>query len=190
MGHDAISLGGWDVKTGKRLWKVIPEFTGDFNVPTPLAVNGQLLVTTENNGTRLFAFDTNGIIKTKPIAVNEDLNPDMSSPIQIGNHIYCVWNEMFCLNSKQGLKTTWVAEEAAFSDYAALITDSRRILVIGKGGRLLLLDAQANQFKVISKLNLFSKPSDDNIFSHCALIGSRLYLRGESELICVDLSGE
>ena len=190
VGHDAISLGGWDVKTGKRLWKVIPEFTGDFNVPTPLAVNGQLLVTTENNGTRLFAFDTNGIIKTKPIAVNEDLNPDMSSPIQIGNHIYCVWNEMFCLNSKQGLKTTWVAEEAAFSDYAALITDSRRILVIGKGGRLLLLDAQANQFKVISKLNLFSKPSDDNIFSHCALIGSRLYLRGESELICVDLSGE
>ncbi|MCH9655020.1 MAG: hypothetical protein K0U89_14270, partial [Planctomycetes bacterium] len=57
-------------------------------------------------------------------------------------------------------------------------------------GRLLLLDAKANQFKVISKLNLFSKPNDDNIFSHCALVGSRLYLRGESELICVDLSGE
>ncbi|MFK7777109.1 MAG: PQQ-binding-like beta-propeller repeat protein, partial [Gimesia sp.] len=190
VGHDAVSLGGWDVTTGKRLWKVVPEFTGDFNVPTPLAVNGNLLITTENNGTRLFAFDTNGIIKPKPIAVNEDLSPDMSSPIQIGNQIYCVWNEMFCLNSKLELKTAWVAEEAAFSDYAVLITDSKRILVIGKGGRLLLLDAKANHFKVISKLNLFSKPNDDNIFSHCALVGSRLYLRGESQLICVDLSGE
>ncbi|MCH9653921.1 MAG: PQQ-like beta-propeller repeat protein [Planctomycetes bacterium] len=105
VGHDAISLGGWDVKTGKRLWKVIPEFTGDFNVPTPLAVNGNLLVTTENNGTRLYAFDTNGIIQPKPIAINEDLNPDMSSPILIGDSIYCVWNEMFCLDSKQELKT-------------------------------------------------------------------------------------
>ena len=190
VGHDAVSLGGWDVATGKRLWKVVPEFTGDFNVPMPLAVNGKLLVTTENNGTRLFTFDTKGMINPKPIAVNEDLNPDMSSPIQIGDLIYCVWNEMFCLNSKLDLKTAWVAEEPALSDYAALITDSKRILVIGKGGRLLLLDGKADHFKVISKLNLFTHPNDDNIFSHCALVGSRLYLRGESELICVDISGD
>lgn len=189
VGHDAVSLGGWDIKTGKRLWTMIPEFTGDFNVPTPLAVNGSVLVATENNSTRLFAFNKNGIIKPKPIAINEDLNPDMSSPIRIGEQVYCVWNQMFCLDLKKGLKTSWRAEDKAFSDYAALITDSKRILVIGKGGRILLLDAEANQFKVISRLNLFNKPSDDNIFSHCALVGNRLYLRGESELICVDLSG-
>lgn len=190
VGHDSVSLGGWDVKTGKRLWKVVPEYTGDFNVPTPLAIDGNLLITTENNGTRLFAFDQDGIINPKPIAINEDLNPDMSSPIRIGDRIYCVWNEMFCLNLKDQLKTSWVAESNAFSDYVALIADSKRILVIGKGGRLLLVDAKANQFKVISRLNLFGKSSDDNIYSYCAFVGNRLYLRGESGLICVDLSGQ
>ncbi|WP_198000663.1 outer membrane protein assembly factor BamB family protein [Gimesia fumaroli] len=188
VGHDAVSLGGWDVKTGARLWTVVPEFTGDFNVPTPLALDGKLLVTTENNGTRLYDFDQNGIIKPKPLAVNEDLNPDMSTPIRIGDQIFCVWNEMYCLNWKNGLKTAWYGDDNAFGDYAALITDSKRILVIGKGGTLVLIDGKAKQFKVNSRLNLFSNPGTENIFSHCALVGSRLYIRGESELICVDLA--
>ncbi len=190
VGHDAVSLGGWDIKTGKRLWKVTPEFEGDFNVPTPLNIDGKLLVTTENNGTRLFQFDQKGIINPKPIAFNEDLAPDMSSPIRIGGKVYCLWNEFYCLSLKENLKSKWVVENDAFSDYAALVTDSKRILIIAKGGRLLLLDATASKFKIVSKLNLFDEPSDDNIFSHVALVGSKIYLRGESELICVDLAGE
>jgi len=190
VGHDSVSLGGWDLKTGQRLWTVIPKYSGDFNVPTPLNLNGKLLVTTENNGTRLYDFDQNGIINPQPLAINEDLSPDMSTPIQIGDRVYCVWNDIYCLNWKNGLKTSWNAADKAFSDYAALITDSNRILVIGKGGRLLLVDGKSNQFKVISRLDLFDKPSNDNIFSHCALVGNRLYLRGESELICVDLTGQ
>ncbi|QDT88818.1 outer membrane protein assembly factor BamB family protein [Gimesia algae] len=188
VGHDAVSLGGWDVKTGQRLWTVIPAYSGDFNVPTPLAINGQLLVTTENNGTRLYGFDSDGIVIPRAVAINEDLNPDMSSPIQIGDHVYCIWNDMYCLNWKNGLKTAWNGPDKAFGDYAALITDSQRILVIGKGGRLVLVDANTEQFKVNSRLNLFIDPGNENIFSHCALVGNRLYLRGESELICVDLS--
>jgi outer membrane protein assembly factor BamB len=188
VGHDAVSLGGWDVKTGQRLWTVVPEYTGDFNVPTPLAVAGQLLVTTENNGTRLYDFDTQGIIIPQPVALNEELSPDMSSPIQIGDQVYCVWNDMYCLNRKNGLKTDWNASDQAFGDYAAVITDSRRILVVGKGGRLVLVDVNPQQFKVNSRLDLFPDPGRENIYSHCALVGNRLYLRGESELICVDLS--
>jgi outer membrane protein assembly factor BamB len=56
VGHDASSLGGWDGATGKRLWTVRPEATNDFNVPTPIDLGGQLLVTTENNGTRIYGF--------------------------------------------------------------------------------------------------------------------------------------
>ena len=190
VGHDSVSLGGWDVKTGTRLWTVVPPYSGDFNVPTPVEVDGKLLVTTENNGTRLYEFDPTGIIKPKPIAVNEGLNPDMSTPIRLGERIYCVWNEMYCLNWKQGLKSLWFGDDKAFGDYAALVTDSKRILVIGKGGELILVDGTADGFKVISRLSLFKKPANENIFSHCALVGSRLYLRGESQLICVDLAAQ
>src|SRR6185369_473196 len=43
VGYDRHSLGGWDVKTGKRLWKVVPPTEGDFNVPTPVAVDGGIV---------------------------------------------------------------------------------------------------------------------------------------------------
>src|SRR5207302_1673345 len=70
IGHDAVSLGGWEPATGKRLWTLLPEKPNDFNVPTPIALDDKLLVSTENNGTRLYEFDDNGLLKPKPIAVN------------------------------------------------------------------------------------------------------------------------
>ena len=56
VGYDSKSLGGWNPKSGKRIWSVRPPIDGDFNVPTPLFHNGQLLVATENNGTRSYRF--------------------------------------------------------------------------------------------------------------------------------------
>src|SRR5207253_2778936 len=80
VGHDRDSLCGWDPGTGKRLWRLLPERAGDFNVPTPVPVGDQLLVTTENNGTRLYAF-ADGKIVPKPVAVNRKLAPDTHTPV-------------------------------------------------------------------------------------------------------------
>src|SRR5207244_7778620 len=49
VGYDAISLGGWDPATGRRLWFLFPPERGDFNVPTPVDLGGKLLLATENN---------------------------------------------------------------------------------------------------------------------------------------------
>ena len=81
IGHDAVSLGGWEPVTGKRLWTLLPEKPNDFNVPTPIALDDKLLVSTENNGTRLYEFDDNGLLKPKPVAVNRKLAPDTHTPI-------------------------------------------------------------------------------------------------------------
>ena len=81
VGYDAASLAGWDPQTGRRLWKLIPDYEGDFNVPTPIVVGNKLLVSTENNGTRLYGFDGAGRILPKPLALNEDLAPDTSTPV-------------------------------------------------------------------------------------------------------------
>src|SRR5215207_10483751 len=73
VGYDQDSLGGWDVKTGERLWQLVPPTKGDFNVPTPIAVDGGVAVSTENNGTRLYRFDGSGRIVPEPAAQNADL---------------------------------------------------------------------------------------------------------------------
>ena len=79
IGYDQHSLGGWDPKTGERLWHLVPPTEGDFNVPTPVVVEGKLVVATENNATRLYGFDPSGKIIPKPLGDYADLSPDTTT---------------------------------------------------------------------------------------------------------------
>jgi len=186
VGHDRASLGGWDAETGKRLWKLVPAIEGDFNVPTPVVVGDRLLVTTENNGTRLYAFQDDGTIVPEPVASNDDLRPDMSTPVVIGNRAFCVWGGLYCLDIADGLKTRWTGNEEVFGNYGAVIADKERLLVVGRGGQLVLIDATGEAFRVISTLPVFGD-ADEEFYSHPALVGSRLYLRGSRSLVCIEL---
>jgi outer membrane protein assembly factor BamB len=60
VGYDAESLGGWNAATGERVWRVVPEKEGDYNVPTPIAIQDRLFVSTENNSSRLYGFTGKG----------------------------------------------------------------------------------------------------------------------------------
>ena len=115
VGHDAATIGGWDIETGKRLWMVTPDAPGDFNVPTPLVHDGQLIITTENNGTRSFAFDRSGRIVAEPVAVNARLRPDMSTPVVVGNRLFCVKDFLFCLDLNDNLAEQWLSQD--FREY-------------------------------------------------------------------------
>jgi len=182
VGHDADSLGGWDIKTGRRLWKLKPEVKGDFNVPTPIVYEHTLLITTENNGTRLYGFDETGVIQPEPVALNRRLRPDMSTPIIVQDRLYCVKEFLYCLNMKQNLKERWRLRDPALSDYATVIASSDRILIFGDG-ELLLLDGSGEK-KIQSRSRIF--PEDTPIYSHPAIVGNRLYVRGENSLVCVE----
>ena len=189
VGYDQTTLGGWDIATGHRLWTLKPPHNGDFNVPTPVSIDGKLVVTTENNFTRLYGFDNDGHIIAKPLAVNERLAPDISTPIVVGSRLFCVCDHLFCLDLTNGLKQLWVGDDDAFGDYSALIASDTRMLAIGLGGELILIDPQADKFQIVSRLALFEDGHSNQaqLLSHPALVGTRLYLRGENELICAEL---
>jgi hypothetical protein len=154
-----------------------------------VAVNGKLLVTTENNFTRLYGFDSEGRIVEKPEATNRELRPDISTPIVVGNRVFCVNNHLYCLDLKNNLRNAWVGDDDAFGNCAPLIASDNRLLILGLGGELLLINPKADKFKVTSRLALFdnSRSKRTELLSHPALVRSRLYLRGESELICADI---
>lgn len=185
VGHDADSLGGWDPKTGKRIWRLKPPRENDFNVPTPIDLGGKLLVATENNGTRLYRFRPDGVIDPQPVAQNRRLNPDTSSAVVVGNRLFCVHNLLWCLDWKTGLKEVWKIRDPAVSKHGTIIASDDRLLVIGDG-ELLLIDAAAHKPAIISRVKVF----DEKIrqYSHPALVGSHLYIRGENRLKCLDLS--
>jgi hypothetical protein len=83
----------------------------------------------------------------------------------------------------------WIGDDKCFDNYLPLFASNKRILSVGLRGELILVDAQADSFKVVSRLRLFEDgPSNQTqLPGHPALINTRLFLRGENELVCAEL---
>lgn len=184
IGYDEESLGGWDAANGERLWEVIPPRPNDFNVPTPIVLGDKLLVTTENNGTRLYSFDEAGRIRPEPIAENHDLAPDTSTPVVTQDHVFGVWGEMMSLNLGDDLKTEWIESAPEYESYASVVASDDRVLVTTTGGELILLDAAAGHYQPVSRFQL---PDDGEVTAHPAIVGGRVYVRNASTIYCYDL---
>ena len=182
VGHDATSLAGWDPNTGRRLWTLLPTKKGDFNVPTPVNIDGRLLVATENNGARLYEFDAGGRINPIPIAQNRKLAPDTSTPVAIDGMVFGCFRGLFCLDLSDNLNTLYSTDgDGALNDSTALIAGNGRILAVTVQGELILLKASRQAFTPISRLRLFE---DTEVWSHPALVGNRLYIRSMKEICC------
>lgn len=185
VGHDAERLVGWDAATGRELWSVAPELPGDFNVPTPRIVDGRLLVATEGNGARLFTFEKEGKIVPQPAATFPTLAPGTHTPVSSGGRVFGIHEALFCLDLKQNLKLVWRARDKAFQEHANLIIGAGRLLIVTGEAELILVDAQADAYRVLGRQRVLADES--GLLSHPALVGSRLYLRGSREIVCVDL---
>ena len=185
VGYDKISLGGWDVKTGQRLWQLVPPVEGDFNVPTPVAVEGGLIVTTENNGTRWYRFDAAGKIIAAPAGTFAALATETITPVVVDGKLFGAGRGLHCLSLRDGLKPLWQRMEN-LGDHASFFADAERVLVVSNGGELLLLDARSESATVLARARLFE--GDVETYAHPALAGTRLYARGAASVVCVDLA--
>lgn len=189
VGHTQSTLCGWDAQTGRQLWSIKPRTPGDFNVPTPLVVGDKLLVATENNGGRLYGFGAGGKIEPEPIAVNTKLNPQMSTPIAVGHKVFCVNRRLDCFDADDGLKTTWSSRDRIFCEYGAAITNGDRVLVQGRGGQIILIDSSGAEPSVIGTAAITDDGASSaaELLTFPALVGSKLFIRSETNVMCIEL---
>jgi outer membrane protein assembly factor BamB len=186
VGYDAASLGGWDPNTGQRLWELLPPEKGDFNVTTPVNVDGRILLSTAKNGTRLYAFGDDGRILPAPVAWNSSLKPDTSTPVAANGLVFGCSAGLFCLDLDNELRTSYaIKDDPAFKSHAAFITGNSRVLALSVEGELILLQPSRTDLTPASRLPLFK---DAEVWSHPALVGNRLYVRSMTEVCCVLLS--
>jgi len=186
VGYDKKTVGGWDPKTGERLWTLTPKEENDYNVPTPVNVEGKLLLASEMNGTRLYGFDSQGRIIAEPLVENEDFSPDMSSPVVVDDLVFgCGWCLM-CLDLNDGLKTAWESEDEHYGEYCTFIVGNGRVLTTSIDGWLHLLDVTATEHVCVSRIDMFpgmpQKPR--RTWSHPALVGDRYYVRNQAAAYC------
>lgn len=194
IGYDHATLGGWDLVTGKRLWSLEPAVAGDFNVPTPVLVKDtvlRLLVATEMNGTRLHGFHADGTIDSKPIGRRREPAPDMATPVMHGRRMFCAQEKLFALEcTSRGLAEAGAPQSGPFATYAAAVAGPASVLVIGNNGQLVMHDVMPGR-REPTTLATFEDASGENnnpVFSHPAFVGTRMFIRGDNELICVELA--
>ncbi|MEL6105764.1 MAG: PQQ-binding-like beta-propeller repeat protein [Planctomycetota bacterium] len=188
IGYDSAGLGGWDVRTGQRLWEMVPPDASDFNVATPVLWRDGVVLATENNGTRYYVFDESGKIVPKPKWENLDCAPDTCTPVVANGgakeRLFCTaYGELFCLDGN-GLKTSWSEADERFYDHSCLITGNDRLLIWSNDCDLMLLETTANDFKLLSAMRPMSRDKAESM-SHPAIVGDKLFLRSQTELICL-----
>jgi outer membrane protein assembly factor BamB len=183
VGYDGPELAGWDLATGKKLWGLRPPKDNDYNVGTPLNVEGRLLVATENNGARLYAFDKGGKVIPKAVATNEELVPPMSTPVCLEGSVFGGSTDLLCLDART-LKTLWAeSNEQAVTGFTMLIGGNGRVLVLNEEGELALMIARAGKCELLGKMKVCGKTQ-----SHPALADGKLFLRDAKTLYCYDLN--
>ncbi|MDR3687870.1 MAG: PQQ-binding-like beta-propeller repeat protein [Fimbriimonas sp.] len=185
VGYDSLSLGGWDPATGSRLWTLVAPNYGDFNVPSASIWGGQLIVATENNGTRLYGFAAGGSIVPKPIASFPELAPDTVSPIVVGKRLVGSWGELYCLELAHGLRVAWTISEPACQEYCAFFSSGDRLLISTFRGELVLVDCSGAKPVVIGRSRVFN--GQVGSYAYPAMVGSRLYVRESDRISCFDL---
>lgn len=176
VGLDADSLGGWDAATGKRLWRIEPAIKGEFNVPTPVVAGGFVIVATEANGTRAYRVGPGGVPDPTPAFRYEKMAPETASPVVAAGRLFGLPGGLHALDIATGLKPAWVGADDALGDHAALLASESRVLAVTTKAEALLIDATAPAFRVLGRLSLID--DEDGLYSHPALVGTTLYVRG------------
>lgn len=183
VGYDAKSLGGWDLNSGRRLWSLDVDASGGYIVPTPVAVGGNLLIADLDNPAQLFTFNSHGVILQPGIGTNEDLLPDVSTPVAAGDLILGAAGELLCLNASDRLKSLWNDDQGdAFASNCHLIVAADRGMAFSSDGDLVLFHFDRQSMEVLGKKHLCGET-----LMHPSLAAGRLYVRDSQFLYCYNL---
>lgn len=175
-------LAGLTLSDGKVLWsQEVPAFRG-MNIIAPTIVDDLAFASTYGSKTNGYRIANKSESKDEPrfeveTAWTEPSQGYMSSPIVIDGNAYVhLRNQRFaCFNLADG-KRTWVTEP--FGKYWNLVARQDRILALDEKGELLLIEADPNKFKLLSR----RKVSDDSAWAHLALANGVVYVRSLDSL--------
>ena len=184
VGFDAKSLGGWSVEAGKRLWRLEIESSGGYVVPTPVRVGNHLLIADLNNPAQLYAFDQNGKLREPEVAANEDVTPEISTPVVVGDLLLAQYETIYCVDLKAGLKKLWIIErEEALEPDCHLIVAENRGLAFNNQGVLTFFRFDRQGIRLLGQKKLCN-----DTLMHPTVSGPRLFVRDNEFVRCYDLS--
>ena len=166
-------LCGVDLETGDVLWSHDVEAFRGMNILTPTVIGDTVFTSSYGGGSFLFevkgsradGFEVSKLWRNK-------VQGYMSSPVVIDGFVYLhLRNQRFaCINLETG-EEAWVT--TPFGKYWSLIAAGDRILALDERGELLLIRATPDEFDLIDRREVASRPT----WAHVAVAGDQVFVR-------------
>jgi outer membrane protein assembly factor BamB len=182
----ADALLGADLATGKILWRGPLKTAAKRHAATPVIRGDTVTVNSHTFGTICFQITRDGdALKATELWVNRPMKVNISSFVLVGDHLYSAGANMdyVCLDAQTG-KLNWSKRGLGRGrkDYASTIAVGKRLLVLNEAGTLLLLEAKADQYTELGRVQVCG-----DTWSFPAYSGGRLFVRDQRSLQCLDL---
>ncbi|QDU96012.1 PQQ-binding-like beta-propeller repeat protein [Lignipirellula cremea] len=165
-------LAGVDPDNGDVLWEqTVPSFRG-MNILTPAPFNDGLFTSSYQNKSWLFRVNKTDDKLQVEEAWENNAQGYMSTPVIIDGHAYLhLQNQRFtCIDLATG-KRTWTSQP--FGKYCSLVAQQDRILALDERGKLLLLQANPQEFKLLEERTV----SEEETWAHLAVSGDQVFVR-------------
>ncbi len=169
-------LSGVDEATGKELWSQKIEAFRGMNILTPVVFGDAIFTSSYGGKAWLFDLVKSGDSTDKKMSVTERWQNKtqgyMSTPVVIDGHIYThLKNQRFaCIELATG-KERWAT--TPFGKYWSLVAQGHKILALDERGDLLLINANPEQFELLSQRHV----SDSPTWAHLAVCGDEVFVR-------------
>lgn len=185
VSYDQENLTGRDLADGKVLWSMPIDMSSGYLVPSPAVWKGKVLQCSGLGAQLLDLGKTGELDEDAWEAGNEDFQLDNSSPV--------VWDDMalgivggkgvVALDLRNGLKTLWSTGEKGMStDFGTILCGQGRAMLLDSGGKLHLFEISREGAKKLGSLVVCKRT-----MAAPALVGSRLFVRDEKSIRCIDL---
>ena len=188
FGSQIISLDGdgivaWNFESGSTQWRIAPTVTGDFGVPSAVPTEYGLLMTSENNGTRLYKYDGKAA-KDELLGHVKRVAPNSHTPVVVDSSAFVAHKKLYSLSLENQLEENWVINDRAFRGYTSLLASNSKLLATTANCELILIDIADG--KIVNRLRL----AEDNMrtLAHPAIVGTDIFVRVGKKLMCIDLA--
>ena len=180
---------GVDPQSGERLWRYPYETDYHCNTASPVAVNGDVLLSAgENHGSVLLSIGDNGQLREKWTALGPEaeFRSEWQTPVLVDGYLYAFDNvgsassvtHLTCIDATTG-KPVW--QQRRFGK-GNLIAADGKLWISTMKGELVLVNATPNRFEEVTRATVIGETRQAP-----ALSDGRLYLRDGRELVCLDV---
>lgn len=174
---------GLELATGHTLWSYPFQIQYNESISTPVVSDPYVLVTGDGHPLTALKITKHGDGCSRTVAwENRDLSSYLSSMIVYEGHVYGMndGGEFGCLRLGDG-QTVWL--EGHHGYYCTPLLAGAKLLCLNERGRLTILSASPKASQPLGSTKL----TDRATWTSPAIVGSRLYIRAQEQLLAFEL---